>query len=129
MDQATTIELNLVQTGAGGTRTIASENRVLMLGEDLDFEGVYTLSDGKRQALVQLLVKIRSSTVRQDGAMYLVTSEGDLQAAVGFSPSVAQRSCTWRKAALFSSTRFDDNSELRNSVADAVDESSLSSLA
>lgn len=85
------VRADLVQTGAGGTRTLASENRVLILGENLDFEGTYTISNGARQGLVNLLVRLRSSTVREDGVMYLVTSEGELQAAVGFTAADSSR--------------------------------------
>jgi hypothetical protein len=85
------VRADLVQTGNGGTRTLASENRVLMLGENLDFEGTYTISSGDRQALVNMTVRLRASTVREDGAMYLVTSEGEMQAAIGFDLAESSR--------------------------------------
>ncbi len=85
------VRVDLVQTGGSGTRTLATEERLLILGENLDLEGDYTLSSGNAQALVHLLVRLRSSTVRPDGAMYLVTSEGELQAAIGFTPEQTSR--------------------------------------
>lgn len=85
------VQAELVQTGPEGTRTLLSEHRLLIQGENLDLEGTVSLTAGTRQALVRLQVRVRASTTLPDGVMYLVTSEGELQAALGYTPMQTSR--------------------------------------
>ena len=85
------VRAEIVQTGPGGTRTLLAEDRLLIQGENLDMQDTVTIEQGSRSALLRLQVRVRASTTMPDGVLYLVTSEGELQAAVGFSPQATSR--------------------------------------